>query len=323
MFAKIAINRQASKLSKYFYAVQTSFSTFAAMKHLGFHLLAIFTIAIWGVTFVNTKVLLQHGLQPMEIFLLRFIVAYLCIWIISPRRLWSESWRDEGLFFILGLVGGTIYFVAENTALGLSYVNNVSFIVCTAPLITTFLAILFVRSIKATVPLILGSLIALLGVALVIYNGHFVLKLNPLGDFLALTAAFSWAIYSLVIKKVSLRYSATFITRKVFFYGIITVVPMFLLVPWHFPAAGFLKPAVWGNLLFLSVVASFLCFLWWSVAVKKIGALSTSNYVYLNPVTTVLASALFLNEPMTIMACVGSALILLGVYIANRKSVES
>lgn len=61
--------------------------------------------------------------------------------------------------------------------------NNVSFIVCTAPLITTFLAILFVRSIKATVPLILGSLIALLGVALVIYNGHFVLKLNPLGDF--------------------------------------------------------------------------------------------------------------------------------------------
>ena len=282
--------------------------TFVPMKHIGYHLLAIFTIAIWGVTFVNTKVLLQYGLQPMEIFLLRFIVAYLCIWTISPRRLLSESWQDEGLFFLLGLVGGTLYFVAENTALGLTYVNNVSFIVCTAPLMTMLLAILFVKSIKA--------------VALVIYNGHFVLKLNPLGDFLALMAAFCWAIYSLVIKKVSRRYSATFITRKVFFYGILTVLPLFLLTPWQFPVEGFRQPVVWGNLLFLSVVASFLCFLWWSVAVKKIGALSTSNYVYLNPVTTVVASALFLNEPMTLMAYAGSALILLGVYIANRKPVD-
>jgi len=62
--------------------------------------------------------------------------------------------------------------------------------------------------------------------------------------------------------------------------------------------------------------------LWWSVAVKKIGALSTSNYVYLNPVTTIIASAMFLQEPMTLMAYVGSALILLGVFIANHKISE-
>ena len=69
----------------------------------------------------------------------------------------------------------------------------------------------------------------------------------------------------------------------------------------------------------LSVVASFLCFLWWNVAVKKIGALPTSNYVYLNPITTIVASALFLQEPMTLMAYIGSALILIGVFIANRE----
>ena len=284
--------------------------------------MAVLTIAIWGVTFVNTKVLLLHGLQPMEIFLLRFIVAYLCIWTISPKRIKSQSWKDEGLFFILGLVGGTIYFVAENTAIGLTYVNNVAFIVCTAPLITTLLAILFVKSVKATAPLILGSLTALVGVGMVIYNGHFVLRLDPLGDTLALVAAFSWAIYSLVIKKVSAHYPATFITRKVFFYGILTVTPLFSLKPWKFPLEYLAQPAVWMNLLFLSVVASFLCFLWWSVAVKKIGAISTSNYVYLNPITTVIASALFLQEPMTLMAYTGSALILLGVFIANHKVKE-
>ncbi len=277
------------------------------------------TIAIWGVTFVNTKVLLQHGLQPLEIFLLRFIVAYLCIWTISPRTVWSQSWKDELLFLLLGWVGGSIYFATENTALELSLANNVSFIVCTAPLITMFLAILFIKNVKATVPLVVGSLVALLGVGMVIYNGHFVLQLNPLGDALALAAALSWAIYSLLIKKVSSRYKASFITRKVFFYGILTVLPLFLVRPWQSSLEQFSHPAVWLNLLFLSVVASFLCFLWWNVSVEKLGALRTSNYVYLNPITTIVASALILHEPMTIMAYIGSGLILLGVFVANKK----
>ena len=107
-----------------------------------------------------------------------------------------------------------------------------------------------------------------------------------------------------------------------FFYGIVTVIPLFLFKPWHFPLAGLLQPTVFLNLLFLSLVASFLCFLWWNVAVKKLGAISTSNYIYLNPVTTVLASALFLNEPMTPMAYAGSALILIGVYVANRQTPD-
>jgi len=293
------------------------------MSKIGYHLLAILTIAIWGVTFVNTKVLLQQGLQPTEIFLIRFVLAYLCIWPISPKSIKPQKWTDELWFFILGLVGGTIYFIAENTALALTYVNNVSFIVCTAPLITMLLAILFVKSVKATLPLTIGSAVALVGVGMVIYNGHFVLQLNPLGDLLALAAAFSWAIYSLVIKKVSSRYNATFITRKVFFYGIITILPILLLSDWQFPLEQLQKPIVWANLLFLSVVASFLCFLWWSIAVKKLGALATSNYVYLNPVTTIIASALFLNEPMTAMAYAGSALILIGVFVANHKIVEN
>ena len=139
---------------------------------------------------------------------------------------------------------------------------------------------------------------------------------------LSMYMAFSWAIYSLVIKKVSSRYSATFITRKVFFYGILTVIPLFFLKPWSFPLERLVQPVVWMNLLFLSIVASFLCFLWWSVAVKKIGAISTSNYVYLNPITTIIASAIFLHEPMTLMAYIGSALIILGVFIANLKVKE-
>lgn len=287
-----------------------------------YHLLAIAVILVWGITFVNTKVLILHGLRPTEIFMVRFLLAYVGIWFISPCRLWSDSWKDEGLMVLLGLTGGSMYFVAENVAIGISYVNNVSFIVCTAPLITTVLAILFIRNVKATPRLIGGSLLAMAGVAVVIFNGRFVLRLNPLGDMLALAAAFCWAAYSLLMRKVTRRYGAVFITRKVFAFGLLTMLPFYLYTHPSTSLSLFLQPVVWGNLLFLGLVASFACFILWNLAIKKVGALKTSNYVYLNPVTTVVASALILSEPMTMMAWMGSAMILLGVWLANTEHLK-
>jgi len=284
-----------------------------------YHLIALFVVAVWGVTFINSKVLLLHGLAPHEIFELRFLLAYICIWFISPKRLWADNLKDEILLMFLGLMGGSLYFLAENTAVGISYVNNVSFILCTAPLITTLLSI-SLRMVKITPYLIGGSLVALIGVAMVIYNGSFILQLNPLGDMLALLSALSWAIYSLIIKNLS-HYDSVFVTRKVFFYGLITMIPYFLVSPWQFPIHALADTVVWSNLLFLGVIASFACFVLWNLALKKIGVLSTSNYIYLNPVTTMIASAIFLDEPVTWVAYVGCFLILAGVYLSNQYIV--
>ena len=126
-------------------------------KNMLWHLLAILIVAVWGTTFVNTKVLFNSGLTPLEIFFLRFAIAYVCIWFISPRKLLARSWRDELIMILLGITGGSVFFLAENYAVGLTYVNNVSFIVCTAPLLTVLLGITFVKSIKATWSLIVGS----------------------------------------------------------------------------------------------------------------------------------------------------------------------
>ena len=282
------------------------------------HVVAIAVVCCWGCTFVNTKYLIMGGMLPWESFACRFLLAYLAIWTISPRRLFADNWKDEGLMCLLGITGGSLYFLAENEAVGISYVNNVAFIVCTAPLITVVLAILFLRNVKSSWQLIAGSLLALLGVAFVIFNGHFVLHLNPLGDWLALMAAISWAVYSLLMKFVADRYSAVFITRKVFFYGLLTILPMFAVKPWQFPLADFLRPEIWTNLLFLGFIASFVCFALWSWAISRVGAIKTSNYVYLNPLTTIFASALFLNEPMTSVAWMGCLLILSGIYMANK-----
>ena len=287
-------------------------------KNMLWHLLAILIVAVWGTTFVNTKVLFNSGLTPLEIFFLRFAIAYVCIWFISPRKLLARSWRDELIMILLGITGGSVFFLAENYAVGLTYVNNVSFIVCTAPLLTVLLGITFVKSIKATWSLIVGSLIALLGVAVVIFNGSFVLHLSPWGDLLTLLASLCWAVYSLLMKKISNSYSAIFITRKIFFYGLVTVLPAFIFDPWTATISMLLTPKVMLNLLFLGVIASFLCFVLWTLVIVKIGAMTSSNYLYLNPISTVVTSAIFLNEPLTAIAYIGSALILIGVAVSNK-----
>ena len=282
------------------------------------HFLAAVVVLIWGCTFINSKVLLNHGMEAHEIYALRFLFAYVCILFISPRKLWAESWQDELRMFVLGITGGTLYFITENEAVRIGYVNNVSFIVCTAPMVTTLLALIFIKEVKATRNLVVGTILATLGVGFVIFNGHFVLNLNPLGDMLALCACLCWAIYSILLKNVSEKYSAVFITRKVFFYGLVTVLPVFIFSPWHFSLNSFMRPVVWGNLLFLGFVASFMCFVLWSWVSKQLGALVASNYIYLNPISTVVFSAIFLGETMTPMAFIGSSMILFGVYLSNK-----
>ena len=290
-----------------------------AMKNYTYHLVAVLTVGIWGLTFISTKVLIGHGLSPQEIFLLRFLIAYMGIWLISPRKLFADNWKDEFWMFLGGITGGSFYFFTENTALEITLATNVSFIVCTAPLLTTILSLWIYKKEKATRGLMAGSLLALVGVALVVYNGSFVLKISPLGDFLTLLAAFSWAFYSLIMRKMSNRYSIIFITRKIFFYGVLTILPAFLLHPLQPDFDVLLQPLVLSNLLFLAVLASLICYILWNVVLKQLGTMRASNYIYLNPLVTMVASVLILHEQITWITLMGAACIILGVYLAEKK----
>lgn len=294
-----------------------------AKNHSMYHIIAVLVIGIWGLTFISTKVLIEHGLSPQEIFLLRFLMGYAGIWFISPRKLVGDNWKDELWLLLGGVTGGSLYFLTENMALGITLATNVAFIVCTAPLFTTVLSLMIYKKEKASRTLIGGSLLALGGVALVVYNGSFVLKISPLGDFLTLIAALSWAFYSLIIRKITGRYSIAFITRKIFFYGILTILPVFLVRNWQFDVTRLLLPAVWLNLLFLGVIASLACFILWNMVLKQLGTIRASNYIYLSPVFTLVGSTVFLDEHFTILALVGATLILIGVYLAGKFARRS
>lgn len=289
------------------------------LKHGYYHLIAILTVSIWGLTFIATKVLIGYGLTPQEIFFYRFLIAYAGIWIISPKRLFANRWKDEFWLMAGGIFGGSLYFFTENTALGITQASNVSFLICTAPLLTTILSLLFYKSEKATKGLIGGSLLALAGVGLVVFNGSVILKISPVGDLLTLLAALSWAFYSLIIRKMTRRYPTVFITRKIFFYGVLTILPAFLLRPLQPDLDILLKPIVLSNLLFLAVLASLICYVLWNVVLKQLGTVRASNYIYLNPLVTMVASMMILQEQITLFALIGAGCIVCGVYLAERK----
>ena len=311
-----------------------------AGKRLLWHLLALVVVAIWGLTFVSTKTLISAGLDPAEIFVVRFSMAYLGIWLYSvisrharpdgaSHSLFSRSWQDELLFAFLGLTGGSFYFLTENTALAHTQASNVSFLVCSAPLFTALLSLIYRRlrhdrfadameRIGSGWMLALGTLLALGGMALMMFDGQRV-QVSLRGDLLALGAALCWALYSLFIGKITDEYGAVFTTRKVFFYGLLTILP-FLLGREFAPLELFMQPVVWGNLLFLGLCASLACFVAWNLVTARLGNITSVNYVYLNPVFTLISAMLLLGERLTPAGAVGSALILAGVIVAGRHA---
>ncbi len=282
-----------------------------------FHLLAFAIVCIWGTTFVSSKVLINNGLRPLDVFFYRFLIAYVCIWIISPRKLFCDNVKDELLAVALGVTGGSLYFLTENTALQISTVTNVSLIVCITPILTSILLGIGNRDERMNVRQKIGSFVAFAGMVLVVLNGKFALKLSPVGDLLAFAAAWSWAFYSLITKRLTKGYSNLFVIRKVFFYGLLTLLPIMAFTGLRTDAGVLFQPQVYMNLLFLGLVASLLCFVLWNVVMRNIGVVKASNYIYFNPVVAIVTASVIIGERITPFAVLGTAMILLGMYNAE------
>ena len=284
------------------------------------HIGAIITVAIWGGSFVSTKVLLDNGMNPAEIYVYRFFLAYLLVIFMSHKRLWANSVRDELLFALCGVTGGSIYFLAENTALEYTLTTNVSLLTSTSPLITSLLVGLIYKSERPSRGMLVGSFIAFMGVGCVIFNSSFNLQIRPLGDILSILAAFSWAVYSLVLRKLNVVYDLWFITRKTFFYGVITAVPFVLSEPLNNPAELMNNPAVVSNLLFLGIGASMIAYYFWAKIIKQVGAVKANNYMYLQSIFTLVISAIAIHERISIVGIFGCCMILGGLWLGDRLS---
>ena len=287
------------------------------------HIAALIFVLMWGVSFVSPKVLILHQMGPVEIYVYRFAIAYLMILLISHKRFRSYSWRDEWRFLLCGLSAGSIYFIAENTALEYTFTTNVSLLTSLSPLITIFLLAFIYKTEKPGRGMVLGSFIAFIGAACVIFNSSSsdaqTASSPLLGDALSIAAAFSWAVYSIVLRGLSANYDVWYITRKTFFYGVVTALPFLLIEPHlHNPLTLLTDGDILLNLLFLSVGCSAVAYLLWSLCIRHLGAVTANNYMYLQAVVTMVASYFIVDEPITAIGIIGCALVIGGLWIGEK-----
>lgn len=288
---------------------------------------------MWGASFVSTKVLTNNNLGSVEIYIYRFIFAYTLVAIACHKKLFANNWRDELLFAVCGLCGGSIYFISENSAVNYTRVSEVSMITTLAPLLTTLLIGALYKAERPGKWMWISSVIAFIGVGMIVFKDGFDTseasavdsKSATLGELLAFGAAWSWAVYSVVLRKLNVTYSAQFITRKTFFYGLVTALPFWFISKEPMsPPEVLLRPEVIGNFLFLGVGCSMVAYLLWSQVMSVLGPISTNNYLYVQPIATmIIAAIIFTNDPLTPIGCLGALLIVgglwLGDYMKNRQ----
>ena len=290
-------------------------------KQLLGHILACGTQIMWGATFVSTKVLLNY-FQPVEILFIRMLLAVIALFVIDPHPLRLGDRRRELAFAGAGLTGLVLYFLLENTALTMTYASNVGIIVACAPFFVAVMVGLFFKE-KQGKNFYIGFVIAIAGVIMVSVSGKQSFHLNPFGDFLAFLAMISWGAYSAIVKKVSeWDYPIVAVTRRIYFYGVILLLPVLLYEEDGWNLSAFREPTVIANLLFLGLCASALGFFLWNLATGWIGAVKTSLYIYVSPIVTVVLSMFVLHEKMTVFSVIGSVCILIGLMISQGKPTE-
>ena len=282
-----------------------------------YHLWAIGIIIIWGTTLSSTKTLLINGLNNNSIIFFRFLIAYLCLLALSHKQLFARSIKDELLFLATGITGSSLYFICELAALERANVADVSLLLSMSPIGTMILSSIFLKS-RVSFRMILGILIAMGGAVLVILNGSRTLEFNLWGYVFALCGAFSISCYLTLAKRLD-NYPPLFMTRKVFFYGLITMLPTFLLTPLVSDFSVLLQPKIILNLLFLGMIASCFCYYSWNAIISKIGAIKLGSYSYFQPVVAMITAAIFLNEPISYAAIIGAAMILGGVWGVEKS----
>lgn len=283
-----------------------------------YHVAAFAMILVWGISFLNTRTLLDAGLTPTEIFVARFTIAYLSLLAISRFKVRFVGWRDELLLVVCGVAGGSAYFIAENTALEYTLISDVAVLVSIAPLTTALIGAIFYRDERISLLTCLGMVIAFIGSVMLAMKDGFVWGDSVVGDLLAMLAALVWAFYSVALKQLNRTYTTLFITRKMFFYGVLSALPLLALEDTHMEWEALKQPAVWGNLLYLGLVCSMAAYFIWGITVKRIGAVRASNYFYLSPIISMISAAIWFGERTTPIAYVGCVLILAGVIIAEK-----
>lgn len=285
---------------------------------------ALFAVVAWGASFVATKFALRD-VQPFTLVWLRFAMGVLILAAVVVRRgQWRLPARRELLAFAgIGFLGITFHQWLQSTALVQAQATTTSWIVATSPVFIAILGALVLRE-RLSALRAAGILLAGVGVLLLVSKGDLRGLLSgggwTMGDVLILISAVNWAVFSTLSRGLMLRHPAARALLFVMGFGWLFITPPFLAGPGlgdivHLTRSG------WAGVLFLGIGCSGLAYIAWYDALQVMPVSQLGVFLYLEPLVTLLVAWWLLGEAITPVTLLGGAVILLGVWLVNRRQM--
>ena len=283
------------------------------------YLLIIIAVIFWGSSFIATKVALKE-LSPETIISLRLIIAsvFLFITAIVYKKDFSINFKSHGVIFILALIA-VFHLMIQVTGLKYTTASNTGWIIGTAPIFMVILAAIFFRE-KIGMLKISGIIIAMFGLLLLIGKGNItnVDLIKNKGDLLVLASAFTWGVYSMVNKKISLSYSPLMTILYLFLMMAIIIIP-FNLNAASVNSVVNLSLNGWISILFLGLFCSGIAYVIWAYSLRDLKSAKVGAFLYFEPLVTVVAAWVLLSESITVLMIFSGIIITLGVVLVNKE----
>jgi len=283
------------------------------------YLLILLAIIFWGTSFVATKTVLNE-IKPVTIIILRLILASILLTIIAlfTRRKFSINLKSHGWIFILALVA-VFHLWIQVTGLQYTTAANTGWIIGTAPIFMAILGFVFYKE-KVTLFQFAGIVVAIAGLLLLIGKGDItnIGLIENKGDLLVLGSAFTWGVYSMVNKKISLSYSPLMTILYLFLMMAVIIIP-FNLNTETINSVINLSPVSWMWILFLGIFCSGIAYVIWAQALRDMESAKVGAFLYFEPLVTVIAAWFFLQEEITLLMIFSGLLITAGVFIVNKE----
>jgi RarD protein len=285
-------------------------------------LLLLFTVIVWGWTFVATKICLDF-VNPVELLGLRLLLGLpVLLAVIVFKKVRFEFTRAEWGRVLIGAAVITAHFLIQINGMRYTTATNTGWIISVTPLVMAVLSFLFLKERLGRVQYA-GIAVATFGILLLVSRGHLASFgwLRSTGDWLVLISAHTWAIYTVATRDISRNRNPLAVTFAMLVPALIVTLCYILFVSDWSRFAQMSPRAVWA-LLFLAIPGLALGHWFWQAGVAKIGAARAGIYLYLEPVATTVLAIPLLHEPFGPTTAIGGGLVLAGVWLGQRQKVS-
>lgn len=285
-------------------------------KYIGPAYLAV-AASIWGGMYVVSKVVL-NVVPPLELVWLRYLVALVTLAFVGIVT--GQSWRIKGkhipLILFIGFIGYFISIWAQFVGTKLSTAQMGAVITSATP---AFMAIFahFLLGERVTFRKAASVCLATIGMLFVVGIGS-IDRSFQLGGLALVVAALSWALMSVLVKKVPKEYPQLVITTYAILAATIAMTP--LAINQINPAELYLllQPTVMWGILYIGMAATAGAFLFWNKGLQMVDASRGGIYFFFQPLVGTLLGWLFLGEQVGLGFCVGALMILAGVLLVIK-----